>query len=90
VTLAHGATRGVVHDEKGDIIFYSEIVDADNMGMDEASKRACLRVELLFFLPRELGMQDFDGCLSTQVQVFPQVDFSKATLADQMEQSIVT
>src|SRR6516165_11404607 len=82
VAMAQGATRGIVHDEKGSIIFDGKIVDADNMGMDKSSKRACLRVELLFLLTRELAMQDFDRCLGTQVQVFAQVDFSKAALAD--------
>jgi hypothetical protein len=76
VALAQGATRGIVHNEKGDTIFYGEIVDTDNMGMDETSKRTCLSVELLFLLTRELGMQDFDGCLGVEVQVLPQVDFS--------------
>src|SRR5947207_11103185 len=89
VVLAQGAIGGIVHNEKGDTIFYSEIMDADNMGMDETSKRVCFCVELRFLLTRELGMQDFDGCLAAQVQVLPQVDFSKATLADQMEQAIV-
>src|SRR5215467_3749592 len=89
VALAQGAIGGIVHDEKGDTIFDGEIVDADNMGMDETSKRACLRVELHFLLTRELGMQDFDGCLGIEVQVLPKVDFSKATRADQMEQAIV-
>src|SRR5947209_2972850 len=82
VALAQGAIGCILHDQEGDTIFYVKIVDADNMGMDETSKRACLCVELFFLFTRELGMQDFDGCLGVEVQVFSQVDFSKATSPD--------
>src|SRR5438876_5714644 len=89
VALAQRAMRGILHDQKRDALFYAKIEDAHDVGMHEARNHARLRAESLFVLTVEVGMQHFDGSLRVEMQVFPQVDFGKATPADQMQQSIV-
>src|SRR5260370_23537310 len=85
VALAQGATRGILHDQKGNVIFHDKIKDAH----DQRMHQACLSTELLTVLAGELDMQYFDGRLGAKMQVFSQIDFSKATSPEQPEQAVV-
>src|SRR5207253_478794 len=79
VVLAQCAIGGILHDQKGNTIFYTKIEDTHDMGMKKASQHECLTAKLLTALTCEVRMQHFDGCLRIEVQVFSQVNFSKAT-----------
>src|SRR5260370_39958582 len=89
VALAQGATRGILHDQKGNVIFHDKIKDAQDQRMHQACYQACLSTEVLTVLAGELDMQYFDGRLGAKMQVFSQIDFSKATSPEQPEQAVV-
>src|SRR5260221_1736411 len=89
MTFAQGAIGGILHDEKGDAIFYVKIKATHDMGMHETSEHACLGTESLSVFTREVGMQYFDSCLCVEVQVFSQVDLGNATSPDETKQAIV-
>jgi len=57
--------------------------------MHKARNQACLSVELLTVLVRQVDTHHFDGRLHAKVQVFPQVDFRNYALTKQSEQAIV-
>src|SRR5437660_8575763 len=87
--FAQHAIGSILHHQKRDTIFYIKVEDAHDMGMRETSQHACLSAELLATLTGEVGMQHFDGCLCVEVQVFSQIDLSKAPSPDETNQAIV-
>src|SRR5689334_10948840 len=64
-------------------------MDLHNMRMLRASNGAGLALERFLGLGLHLYLQDFDGCRSFQVEMFAQIDRSKAALPKQTEQAIV-
>src|SRR5579884_3780132 len=89
MNFAQRAIGSILHHQKRNTIFHIKVEDAHNMGMREMGQHACLSAELLATLTGEVGMQHFDGCLSVEVQVFSQIDLSKARSPDETGQAIV-
>src|SRR5947209_2244998 len=87
--LAQCAIGSILHHQKRDTIFHIKVEDAHDMGMRETGQHACLSAELLATLTGEVGMQHFNSCLRIEVQMFSQIDLSKAALTKQANQAIV-
>jgi hypothetical protein len=90
VALPQTAIGGILHDEKGDTLFYPKLEDTDNMGMREPSHDAGLGAQFFTLLTCEPSMEYFDSCLGTEVEMFAQIDVGKVTSPNKMEELIVT
>src|SRR5438132_5931701 len=88
--LAQRAIGSIHHHQKRDTIFYIKVEDAHDMGMREMSQHACLSAELLATLTGEVGMQHFNSCPRVEVQMFSQIDLSKARSPNETDQAIVS
>src|SRR5690349_19144634 len=88
--MAQCATRSIAHHQKRCAILHIKFHNLHNVGVQQVSYRTCFGAKLLDFVEiDESCMQDFNGRLNAQMEVFPQIDFGKATTSKLTNQSIV-
>src|SRR6266568_1474090 len=78
MVLPKGAAWSIVHHQHGYAVLHSELKHANNMGMIEAGKRLGFGEELRDICIFERSLEQFEGCLSFQVDVLAEVDLCKA------------
>ena len=81
MTLAQGTIGCIIHDQKRVPILHTKFEDAHDIRMDQVGDRACLRAKVLHFIGCQAHTRHFDGSLSTEVDMFAQVDFGKAAFS---------
>jgi len=72
------------------MILDTKIQHTHNVRMLQARNSACLGTELLDIAARQFGMQHFDGGLGLQVNVYAEIDISKAATPKVAHQAIVS
>src|SRR5579859_2237076 len=89
MAAAQCAIGGVIHDQKWSAIFHIEIIDADNVGMAQASDDARLPAKLIQVAAFQARAQDLDGGIGVQVDMHTQINVREAPLGYQMEQPVI-
>src|SRR5207249_103122 len=87
--LAQRAFRCVVHNQEGNVILHAEVQDAYNVRVPEVSNGLSFGDKACHIVLSELRMQDFNGGLCFQVEVFTEVDIGEAPLSKQANEAIV-
>jgi hypothetical protein len=82
VLLSDCPSGSIVHDEKWRPLLYGKIVDAHDLRMCQASEGLSLCKELCNTFVRKLGLKDFEGCVTLQMEVLTQIDLSEATSSE--------
>ena len=91
IALAQATTRGVLQHQIGLLAFKAELQDAHNVGMLQLGNALRFLAELLHLTRRsERGMQQFERCLCSQMDVLAEIDLSKASLPEQAGEAVVS
>src|SRR6266487_4689451 len=89
ITMDHALLVSIVHHQVRRLCHDPEVIHPNNMGMVQLCDGTRLAPERLKGGRLHLHMQDFDRGRSFQVEVFAQIDRSKAPLPKQTEQAVV-
>src|SRR5450759_279404 len=85
-----GRALDVLHDDEIDAVFLTDVVDADDVGVVELSRRPRLAPETLqeAFIGGELFVQDLKGDHPPELEIFRPVDVGHAAAADFLDNPI--
>src|SRR4249920_1973570 len=81
--------RSIVHHQVGGLVLDAEVEDADDMRVHQVAQMTRFREKVLGGMRIYLGVQDFDGNLTIEVDMLAQVDVGKGTHPEQTGQSVV-
>jgi hypothetical protein len=79
VKLSQITIRSIVHHQERGLVLDAEVEDTDDMRMHQVAQMTSCCEEVLGGMRIYLGVQDFDGNLAIEVDVFAQVDVGKGT-----------
>lgn len=88
--MAQSAFRSIVHNQKGSVVLDAEIKYADDVWMSQAADCLCFVDKALEVVAGDLRVQDFDGCLRLQIDVFSEVDLGEATFPKEADEAVVS
>src|SRR5579859_1935126 len=90
MAVSQGTGGGIIHHEIGNPLLQTKIGDTNDVGVFEPGDGTGFGAECFDLLSRaEMGAQDFDGSIGSQVEVLCQIDFGEAPLSKEALQMVV-
>ena len=80
----------MLYDEEGKALLHGEIEHAHNVGMGETRQQLGFAHKVGCILLAEPGVQDFEGSLTLEIDMLPQVDLGEAAPAQQAQQAVIS
>ena len=75
--------------QKGSVVLDAEIKHADDVRMSQATDGLRFVDKALEVVAGDFRVQDFDGCLRFQIDVFTEVDIGEASFPKEVDEAVV-
>src|SRR5437870_5040507 len=89
MSLTEGAVGRVIQHQKGNLFLHSEIQHAHNVGVNKPTESTRLDKKRFTIIVVQLHREQLNGCLGPEVDMFPEIDLSKATFSEKTSKLII-